>query len=119
MKITRLKGALLDYMVLKAEGYAPHNGGPYWVKDGMPVVKLSEWQPSVNWAQGGPIIERENIELLRFQGTRSDGSFGSVWYGGRDLRRQGADTPLVAAMRAYVAAKFGEEFPSEELGVQA
>ncbi len=118
MKSTTLKGALLDYMVLKAEGYAPHKGGPYWVKDGMPVVKLSEWQPSVNWAQGGPIIERENIELLRFQGTRSDGTLGSVWYAGRDLRRPSADTPLIAAMRAYVAAKFGEELSSDEFDVQ-
>lgn len=55
------------------------------------------FRPSTNWAHAGPIIERERIELL-------------IGSGGRWVAQMGkracpmADSPLVAAMRAYVAA---------------
>ena len=70
------------------------------------------YTPSTNWAQGGPIIEREGL-LIRPQP-------GSGW----DSWKHGADTPhystgptaLIAAMRCY-ANKLGEtaEVPEELL----
>ena len=62
-----------------------------------------------DWAQGGPIIEREGISLYLdtnnlwqaniFDGNPICNPFGGV---------QGP-TPLIAAMRCFVASKLGEE----------
>ncbi|MDP9123513.1 MAG: DUF2591 domain-containing protein [Pseudomonadota bacterium] len=73
-----------------------------------------EWirQPSTAWEHGGPIIERERIALEFLDGEwcawapgpqRADGGDGS------------GETPLVAAMRAYVASRFGETVDLESL----
>jgi hypothetical protein len=87
MKTSELTGAALDWAVCVAEyGY----GADY-----------KTLRFSTNWAQGGPIIERENIELGRTQtewrAQRVD--FPCVAYG---------PTPLIAAMRCYVASKLGD-----------
>ena len=64
------------------------------------------FQPSTDWAQGGPIIERERI-AVKANGygwwfARVGGDFGQgEWVRG--------DTPLIAAMRGYVASKLGDE----------
>lgn len=79
------------------------------------VAKHSEWtkrhedfsemfQPSFDWRHGGPIIDRERIQVLPYALPRQG------WYA--DIRpEQGGSacaegpTPLVAAMRAYVASR--------------
>lgn len=58
------------------------------------------WTPSTNWAQGGPIIERTGIDTYQ----------SGVWVaeiGGKHTTE--GPTPLIAAMRCYVAAKMGDE----------
>lgn len=70
--------------------------------------------PSTDWAVGGPIIEREGIEMLcnvsateakRFKDAHADWfacmktSKHSHWHG---------RTPLIAAMRCFVASKMGD-----------
>lgn len=77
------------------------------------------WEPSADWAQGGPIIEREKISV---QVTFCDGKFYSWQAAGHDLQYdevgdfiEGSDhacdgpTMLIAAMRCYVASKLGDE----------
>lgn len=72
------------------------------------------FSPSTNWAQGGPIVERENIDVFTEKGT-PESWFASVsrhqngerLYGWR-IHKYGP-TPLVAAMRCYVASKLGDE----------
>ena len=60
--------------------------------------------PSTVWTQGGPIIERECLELEVEEGVwHSRTSFGFHYYSGK------GPTPLVAAMRCYVASKLGDE----------
>jgi hypothetical protein len=58
---------------------------------------------STDWADGGPIIEREGIELLCE-------SLGFRWVA---MPQKGPEwrgpTPLIAAMRCYVASKLGDE----------
>jgi hypothetical protein len=67
------------------------------------------YSPSTDWAQGGPIIEREKIELRLFVDD------GSVWYAHLGAKPFPSDaqatgpTPLIAAMRCYVSSKMGEE----------
>jgi hypothetical protein len=63
------------------------------------------FRPSTHWNQGGPIIEREKLELVL------DGNGWGVpeWsYDEVDGHKATGPTPLVAAMRAFVAGKFGD-----------
>ena len=60
------------------------------------------FEPHLDWAQGGPIIERERINLVGDGGDRwmADDSIHMSYYG---------PTPLIASMRCYVASKLGDE----------
>lgn len=65
--------------------------------------------PSSSWSDGGPIIEREEIHLLRAYGQW----IASIKCGDRlsDWRILAmAQTPLVAAMRCYVVNRLGSAF---------
>lgn len=57
-----------------------------------------------NWNQGGPIIEREGIRLHR-------GVTGQWWAGSESdpHRPVPGHTPLIAAMRCFVASRLGDE----------
>lgn len=77
------------------------------------------FQPAHRWAQGGPIIEREGIELregnpLYFpQGNEKGDYHEPLWISGK-MR---GPTPLIAAMRCFVASKLGDTVGvPEELG---
>lgn len=71
-----------------------------------------EWirQPSTAWEHGGPIIEREYIALELLDGEWCAWAPGPQRADGGDGR---GPTPLIAAMRAYVAGKFGERIDLE------
>ena len=75
------------------------------------------YQPSTNWAQGGPIIEREHIQLLRFIGNEWEAQVGDTHtyidqYSGDAVA---GPTPLISAMRCLIATKLGDsvEIPAE------
>jgi hypothetical protein len=103
MKVSELKGDALDYWCRHAEVELPIGCGAF--------------SPSTNWAQGGPIIEREKISI--FAGGLADGSgddaFKALIGAGWDHSEIGSDfcksgpTVLIAAMRCFVASKFGNE----------
>lgn len=110
MKIQELKGALLDYWVAKAEEKEIFaTDGTYYIARGRHADKYS---PSSDWSQGGPIIEREKLVLMPWVQTNRE-----EWASRRkdDWHKQGdpyfGPTPLTAAMRCFVASKFGEEVP--------
>lgn len=123
-KVAELEGAELDYWVAKAAGFTPKIGSHsscLILEDPSEVgVVLSydlwrygsygyDFSPSTDWRVGGPIIAREGIAIAHFGSeckaayVNGDGYFASV-----DFRHSGP-TPLIAAMRAYVASKFGGE----------
>ena len=92
MKTSELTGAALDWAVAKCEGELEH-----W-----PDIEYS-----TDWAQGGPIIERERI-FVRPKTTDwrcwiYDGKGEGIKFD------QNGSTPLIAAMRCYVASKLGDE----------
>lgn len=67
------------------------------------------YSPSTDWAQGGPLIERERI------GTWPSGSIESMWAARPDyevypdrLPPAYGPTPLIAACRCFVASKLGD-----------
>lgn len=101
MKTNELTGAALDYAVAKCEGVSDlwflqfYEGD---VEDGEPP----ECHYSTDWVLAGPIIEREGISLFNCYGD-------SEWSASTEGYEYHATTPLVAAMRCYVASKLGDE----------
>lgn len=95
MKTSELAGALLDYWVAEAEGMLRMISGG--IED-----KLGGYSPSTKWAQGGPIIEREHFYIE----WDADGYWIARHPESITYR---AESPLVAAMRAFVASRFGSE----------
>ena len=110
MKTSELTGPALDWAVAKCEGINLHHAiQPH----GYLEILFNEanggdvFTPSNDWAQGGPIIERECMDLLCLEGG-DDG-----WQADRYLHTEKVEaygpTPLIAAMRCYVASKLGDE----------
>jgi len=116
MKTSDLTGAELDAWVAKALGYksdpdfdAVKNHEGYWVGEGTFIAKY-RFQPSTNWSQGGPLIEKYKVSIDANAGewlAMVDCSFG-VGTGPYDAETYIGPTPLIAAMRAIVASVFGE-----------
>lgn len=115
MKVMDLSNTQLDFWVAKAEGIEVKysSSGEFWrVID---VEGVIQWLPHGDWSQGGPIIEREGIGFFRAP-TPGNPEYGEeLWVASdaQDEYTQRGKTPLIAAMRAYVAAKFGEELPDQ------
>jgi hypothetical protein len=127
MKTSELTGAALDGAVAKCVGYR------------LDLVPEGSYTPSTDWSQGGPIIEREGISVIQLEsesipdargfwqgkyqaqwgaviGDRhsleeNHGSQGDYWGRSYHVDREAAigPTPLIAAMRCYVASKLGDE----------
>jgi hypothetical protein len=96
MKTSELTGAALDWAVAICE----HNVG--WEPEGEDRDFYS-----TDWAQGGPILERE---INRVQEITE-----GLWEAEAWSHTEEGPTPLIAAMRCYVASKFGNtvEIPNE------
>lgn len=111
IKTSELRGPALDWAVEMVEC----EGAMYSRRECRPF--------STDWAQGGPIIERERIQLrdhidLRLHWTASLHVMNSNWAGKMVSSTVFEDGPtlLVAAMRCYVASKLGDEVEvSDEL----
>lgn len=119
IKTSDLTGAALDWAVTLIEKpEACEYGVEDWRGQRRQTVKNGEyvyrWHQS--WAQGGPIIEREKIDLLQSTGRVCAAMWENLPGGGR-LVSEALDcpTPLIAAMRCYVASKLGDtvEIPDE------
>ena len=134
-KTHELTGPALDWAVAKCEGRnAVHDpmemqdGRGFWVWEDretghqqttyMPIGPRTTpktrnsgdvYSPSTDWAQGGPIIEREKITTSDALEAWAAGYNGTLSVFGPTL--------LIAAMRCYVARKLGEtiDIPKELL----
>jgi hypothetical protein len=60
---------------------------------------------STDWSQGGPIIEREGISIDRI----TDALWVANRIKGSSVFESDGPTPLIAAMRAFVASQLGDE----------
>jgi hypothetical protein len=137
MKIAELEGAALDYWVAQAgeEWKMAHKMFPTMTLDptfsGVNIVKMSRgltcqfvpnnpfrqdyqiFEPSQAWEHGGPIIEREGMRLSRTSGRPEWHALtqGKQEENCTNFHMGYGPTPLIAAMRAFVASKFGDEVP--------
>ncbi len=116
IRTSELIGPALDWAVAKCEGdtecvqFSPLASSKHY------------FAPSKKWSQGGPIIEREGIPIRKHS--------SGTWYAHMNLGdgeraqwhkhewvtskvqkqvRFDGPTPLIAAMRCYVASKLGDE----------
>lgn len=103
MKTSDLIDHALDWAVSKCVGIV-------WEKGDLDAGEYGPgFKPSTNWADGGPIIEREFItcgwnwshEVGHMGWARISPPFYSHRYTG--------PTPLIAAMRCFVANRLGDE----------
>lgn len=112
MKTSELKEHALDWAVTTIEEpnelYSDDYGLKLWRyrRNNETIDGFFMYRYSAVWVQGGEIIERECISIEHktdtgvWVATRIEGSAVSEEYG---------DTPLIAAMRCYVASKLGDE----------
>jgi hypothetical protein len=119
IKVSKSSGIILDYMVAKARGFDVYYNerlnatamDGFWVSGYYPGdlnswVPLSVLSPSTNWAQGGPIIDSEEITI----DYRDNETLARIWKKDDYIqayaeKRQG----LISAMRCFVLSKLGEE----------
>ena len=123
MKTQDLIGAQLDWAVAKCEGYECEFGdevsGPWlvpqegYLHDEKP---LASFRPTTDWNLAGPIITQEGINLTMLVEGEVDPEDVGSWCAAYDRDNFGdgeksctASTPLIAAMRVYIMAKFGDE----------
>jgi len=110
MKTEELQGAALDWAVHKIEFARMQAAGEYvkqWVLDdharGHIVGSFS-----TDWDWGGPIIEREKVHLTHRPGEVVSGNNWTAFLY-QPHRYADGPTPLIAAMRCYVASKLGDD----------
>ena len=116
MKTSGLTGAALNWAVAVAEGWQPERvrddcGEYWWFFREARGMNPKHYHPSTHWGIGGPIIERERICLKDAAGMYWEASlvYEDKEYGGVMQSEEQGATPLVAAMRCYVASKLGDE----------
>ena len=107
-KTVELEDKLLDAAVAKClvEQYKKSDplGRSFW------WLEVKKFEPSTRWDHGGPIIEKDHITVSHAVSAWAAFTFRHRQHDkfGHPIRIEGP-TPLIAAMRAYVASKFGDE----------
>ena len=98
MNANELNGKALQWAVAKCLGYV---GAPNWM-----VRQAAGF--TIDWSEGGPIIHAERITIDASQ-------HGTLWVARKGAHEAIGSTPLIAAMRVFVAATLGDniEVPDE------
>jgi hypothetical protein len=107
IKTSELTGPALDWAVARAEGVYFEN---------LREFEMYAGDYSTDWEYGGPLIEREGIGFRRGYSDESgfNGWVAQRWAQDTTVFEEGP-TPLIAAMRCYVASKLGDtvDIPEE------
>ena len=119
IKTSELIGPALDWAVAESEGNVRLQ---YDSREGLIICNILGWipyRPSVAWAQGGPIIAREMIDLRKIYNNGLPNANPYDCWKAEIIFRDGklvagdlfayGPTPLVAALRCFVASRLGDE----------
>lgn len=113
LKTSELTDIALDWAVLKCMHSAAANDARF-----LEIFKHQRGTKqahcySISWAEGGPIIERECIQLNLNHLRPHVRPPGETWIAtrieGSSVSEERGPTQLVAAMRCYVASQLGDE----------
>ncbi len=120
IKTSELTGKALDYAVALCEGVGFIGGASQEMREHRLKMGVMPPDYSTNWAQGGPIIDKLIGSGLQLRETGDSMKCSArIWDDTRlDFTGpQYGKTPLLAAMRCFVASKMGYsvEIPDELL----
>lgn len=113
VKVSEVSGVVLDWLVAKCDISS------CWILDlesFIPNHRLGRINYSTKWAQGGPIIERiKGLQFKHWLESKPESCCEVHIHNYEGDWIAFGPTPLVAAMRCYVASKLGEtvEVPDE------
>ena len=112
IKTSELTGAALNWVCAIADGKKPRlqrNDDRSLFKQ--PVYEDDTmWQLDYTaWGRAGPIIERERIDLMHAHPESSNARMGVHCTAHLNGSYFDGPTPLIAAMRCFVASKLGDE----------
>jgi hypothetical protein len=109
MKTNELIGPALDWAVAKCLPNATDVTFKNGVVRRQPVQYM--FSPSTDWAQGGPIIDSMGRCGLRITGSKCRYASDKPTFSAslNSHYKSYGLTPLIAAMRCYVASKLGDE----------
>jgi Protein of unknown function (DUF2591) len=103
MKTNEMEGAALDWAVAKCERIE-------FTYEDHPHHEMFDMHYSTNWSQGGPIIEREWLDVTPWPNTSdANGRWACTQHDSREPVTTLGPTALIAAMRCFVASKLGNE----------
>src|SRR5690606_21965244 len=113
MNVRELSGVALDWAAAKADGLEPYVCDfDYWAVDCADCLEMEiggefedSYSPTVSWDLGGPLIHKHGLWLSDDNDDPEQPHISSI----RGAHMQVGPTPLVAAMRALVASKLGDE----------
>lgn len=124
IKTSELSGVALDWAVAQAaeRKLDTHQGKiGYYVDNWYANVnsKFVQWSPSIDWSQGGPLIERFGVTVMKYDDSCLDADRANLWTAKPDGSWADGwiiDSPsaLIAACRAIVSAKLGDEIDVPE-----
>lgn len=122
IKVSEASGYVLDYLVASREGQLSQaTQARNFVelcrqREGVALTHARVYSPSTNPVLAYPIIERERIATYPVVDMSGGTSWGARIDAGTDLRSFGqGSTPLIAAMRCFIASIHGTdvEVPDE------
>ena len=107
IKISELIPPALDWAVVKANGQDSDYWLKMWMSEGRRVFCV---MPSSQWSQGGPIINLiGGFELKIWLESKPSSKCEAHIHNYTGDWIAFGPTPLIAAMRCYVASKLGDE----------
>lgn len=110
IKVSEASGPVLDWMTTKAKGYGAFVLEPNGFLE---AHHHGHNNYSTDPTQGFAIIEREAIDVVAYGAATSTPKNPDYWEASvampDEIVVQTGPTPLIAAMRAYVCSKLGEE----------
>lgn len=117
VKTTNLKGQALDWAVATSLGFICFIDHPRFLRNKSSImnVYIQDVPYSIDWAFGGPVIEKEGIDLRKRVPdpdiARPNPRFAwkAEMVATKHYHCGTGPTPLVAAMRCLVASKLGNE----------
>jgi len=117
IKTSKATPSQINYLVAKIEGMNVKLEQVYGLWSVM-TDNYKFYEPAIDWAQGGPIIEREKIDIA----VSESGEEWNAQYRFKKIRDDeywSGPTSLIAAMRCFLVKELGDtaDVPQELINV--